>query len=69
MKKSSKKILDNFSRALEKVKVKKRNVKEIVGGFRDETEGVSCDNDFRERMFENAPKKTDNCIISEVKNW
>ena len=65
----AKEILDSFARALEKVKVKEEKVKKAVGGYRKEGAGQECDNDFRDRMFANAPEKEGDCIIAEKKKW
>ena len=70
IRKSAKKILDNFASALDKVKIEKKSLKEQVGGFRKE--GASADKhdaDFRKRMFDNAPASDENCIIAETKEW
>ena len=53
IRKEAKRILDNFSKALEKVSVKKKVLKKEVGGFRDEGNGKETDMDFRKRIFEN----------------
>ncbi len=65
----AKKILDNFASALERVGVKKRGFKKYTGGYRKEREGEKCDEDFRDRMFHNAPSKDRDCIIAEKKKW
>jgi len=38
-------------------------------GFRQEEKGFKGDEDFRKRMFANAPKKDENHIIAESKKW
>lgn len=67
----AKKILDNFSKALEKVefKAKKENEEEESRGFREEKDGKKGNPDFRKIMFENAPQKNDEFIIAEKKKW
>lgn len=65
----AKKILDNFASALGGVKIKEKRLKRDVGGFREEKGGDVGDEDFRERMFENAPKKQKDCIVAEKKKW
>ena len=67
--KQAKDILDNFSKALDKVKTGKKEIKKSVGGFRDEEEGKAGDSDFRERMFANAPMTEGDCIVAEKKSW
>lgn len=67
----AKRILDNFSKALEKVefKEKKENEEEKSRGFREEKDGKKGNSDFRKIMFENAPQKNDEFIIAEKKKW
>ena len=50
--KEAKQILDKFSEALKSVKLKEKELKSKVGGFRKEGAGERCDGDFRMRMFE-----------------
>lgn len=69
IKEEVKRILDNFSKALEKVKFKERKEKKGVGGFREEGEGMKSDLNFRKRMFENAPNKSEDFVIAEKKKW
>ncbi len=69
IRKESKQILDNFSKALDKVKVKGKVLKEKFGGYREEKAGKQADKDFRERMFANAPNKSEDCIVAETKKW
>lgn len=65
----AKKIIDNFAKKLESVKVKKKSEKMKVGGFRDEKNGNETNSSFRKIMFGNAPNKNDDNIIAETKNW
>ena len=67
--KEAKDILVKFGKSLEKVKVKEKVVKEEVGGFREEGEGLKADEDFRKRMFKNAPSTDGDFIIMEKKKW
>lgn len=64
-------ILDKFARKLEKVKgvpkAGKRDGK--LSGFREEGNGLKADEDFRERIFENAPKSQGDFFIAEKKEW
>jgi len=69
IKKEAQDILKSFSKALAKVKMKKKALKKEVGGFREEGEGKAGDIDFRKRMFGNAPNRDDDCIIAEKKIW
>jgi len=65
----AKKILANFSKKLESVKLKARKGKKDVGGFREEKNPAKSDSDFRNRLFANAPNKEGDCIIAEKKEW
>jgi len=67
--KEAKEILDKFSKAIEAVKLKERERKTMIGGFREEGEGKMCDADFRVRMFQNAPEKDEDYIYAEKKTW
>lgn len=69
IRKQAKGILDNFSKALDKVKTGKKDFKKNVGGYREETNSFNNDADFRQRMFANASKKNEDCIIAETKSW
>ncbi len=69
IKKEAKQILDRFGKSLEKVKLKKKEEKKVLGGFRMEGEGVKSDEEFRKRMFENASSKNEDFIIAEKKKW
>jgi Asp-tRNA(Asn)/Glu-tRNA(Gln) amidotransferase C subunit len=67
--KEAKQILEKFSKSLEKVKLKEKKEKKEVGGFRNEREGMKGSEDFRKRMFDNAPNKDEDCIIAEKASW
>jgi Asp-tRNA(Asn)/Glu-tRNA(Gln) amidotransferase C subunit len=69
IRKEAKRILDDFSRELEKVEVKEKRLKSNVGGFREEGDGEKGNGDFRKKMFENAPEHDRDCIVSEKKKW
>lgn len=69
IKKEAQDILKKFAASLEKVKFEEKENKKGVGGFRGEGEGLKGNEDFRKRMFENAPEKDDDCIIAEKKTW
>jgi hypothetical protein len=69
IKKEAKQILSKFAKSLEKVKLKEKKEKKEVGGFREEGEPGKPNADFRKRMFENAPNKDEDCIITEKKEW
>ena len=65
----AKRILDKFSASLEKVKLKEKATKKIVGGYREESQANESNSDFRKRMFDNASNKNEECIIAESKKW
>jgi len=65
----ARRILHNFAQKLEKVKLKEKKGKKEAGGFREEGEGLSADEDFKKIVFENAPEKDGDCIIAEKKKW
>lgn len=68
IKKQAKEVMDNFASALEKVKVEETRV-EREEDRRKEGEGKESDSDFRKIMFENAPKKSGECIEAEKGGW
>ena len=68
--KEARQVLDKFSKELDKVKVRETVGKEEKSeSYREEKEGNKGDDDFRKRMFKNAPKHNDECIIAEKGNW
>ena len=69
IRKQAKRILDDFAYSLEKVKIKGKELKGELGGFREEGSGKKSDSDFRKIMFENAPEKNEDNLIVEKKKW
>jgi len=67
--KEARQILDKFSRELDKVKYEGAKKEEKSESHREEGEGKKGDDDFRKRMFKNAPKHNDECIIVEKGSW
>jgi predicted Asp-tRNA(Asn)/Glu-tRNA(Gln) amidotransferase subunit C len=65
----TKKLLDKFSKALEKVKSSGEWNVERDSDRRKEGEGKICDETFRKIMLENAPQKDEDFIIAEKKTW
>jgi len=69
IRKEAKHIMDNFIRALDKAEC----VKEEFGSERECSMRAEIkkdkDPDFRKRMFMNAPKKKDDFLVMEKKNW
>jgi hypothetical protein len=77
IKKQAKKIMDNFVKALQSVKIGEARV-ERKEDRRDEKDGEEADSDFRKITFENfrnkdipdsAPKKSKECIEAEKGSW
>ncbi|MBI2043565.1 hypothetical protein HYT25_04205 [Candidatus Pacearchaeota archaeon] len=70
IKNQAKGIMDSFSKKLSSVKEKIPEPSVEREEFeRVENEGNECDEDFRKRMFENAPNKNQNFILAERKSW
>jgi len=64
----AKRIIDKFSKALEKVSVEETRV-EREEDRRQEKEGEEADSEFRKIMFENAPKKSGEYVEAEKGSW
>ncbi len=64
----AKRIMDNFARALKKIKIEESRV-ERKEDRRKEEEGFEADENFRKIMFRNAPKKRNGCIEAERGEW
>ena len=68
IKEQAKRIMDEFVNALEKVKEEKGEV-----GFESEDNTRKPhgreEDDFRELMLDNAPKKKDSFVVAEKKKW
>ncbi len=68
IKKEAKQIMDDFIKALDKIK-------EIPGEFGAEREQSTRkpekkeETDFRKRMLKNAPRKDDDFVLMEKKSW
>lgn len=70
IKKQAKGIMDSFSKKLNSVKEKISEPEIQREEFeRIEKEGNECDEDFRARVFENAPNKSGDFILGEKKKW
>jgi len=69
IRKGAKKILDNFAKTLEGVKLSEKKEVAGVGGFRVEGEGKKGNEEFRKAMFANAPNKNEDNLIAEKKKW
>ena len=71
IKKEAKGIMDSFSKKLSRISGGlKEPLIERESGEREEKEGKKeNDGDFREIMFENAPEKRGDFVLSEKKSW
>jgi len=70
IKKQAKEIMDKFSNKLSKVDEKlSEPFIEREEFEREEEERKESNSGFRERMFENAPRKNKDFIIAEKKKW
>jgi len=70
IKKEAKEIMDKFSKKISKVKEKiPEPLIERKEYEREEKLGKDSNSDFRERMFENAPEKNKDFILTEKKKW
>jgi len=67
--KEAKAMLEKFAKALDKVELKEIKAERDGESYRKEGLGEESEEDFRKRMFENAPHKDDNCIIAEKVKW
>ena len=69
IKKEAKQIMDDFMKALDKVK----DIPESFGAERKhavrETSKSEYGKEFKEKILKNAPKKEDDCIGAEKKTW
>jgi len=61
-------ILMKFSHALKKIPDTPISIDKGLG-FREEEAGKECEEDFRERIFSNAPNKQKDCIVGEKGKW
>ncbi len=66
--KQAKKILNDFSSALEKVKTSETHP-EQGSGMREQGEPWQTDQNFRDIMFSNAPFVDDDSIVAEKGEW
>lgn len=70
VKREAKKMLDSFSDKISKVKVPEEEPAIKRDNFeREEDDGRECDKSFRKIMFNNAPNKSEDFIITETKKW
>ena len=70
IKRQAKGIMDKFSEKISKVKSKiPEPLIEREEFEREEGEGKESNSEFRQRMFENAPRKNKDFILTEKKKW
>ena len=70
IKEQAKEIMDKFSKKISKVDKKiPEPLIEREEFEREEREGKESNSDFRKRMFENAPQKNKDFILTERKKW
>ncbi|MEN7982308.1 MAG: hypothetical protein ABFQ65_02590 [Nanoarchaeota archaeon] len=69
IKKQAKKIIDDFSKKLEKISKKTSGYLIEREKNQREEKTQNCGKDFRKIMFENAPNKNEDFIIAEKKRW
>ena len=67
--KQARKILDDFGKSLSGIKISEKKASGELSGIRKEGNGKKCDEDFRKKMFANAPHKEEDFIIAEKKSW
>ncbi len=68
IKKQAKKILDEFSSALDKIKTSEAHF-ENKDGTRQEGDGWNLDEEFRDTAFANAPLVDDEFFVAEKGGW
>jgi len=68
IKQDSKKLLNEFSSKLGKIKTKQTHFQNETG-TRDEGTGWKTDPEFRDTIFTNAPFVKDDCIVAEKGGW
>ena len=67
--KEAKKIMDNFMKALDKIKNIDKYGSERDNCLRIPSENKNIDSEFKNNMLDNAPKSKDDCIQAEKKTW
>ncbi len=68
IKKEAKQIMDSFVKALAKAPTAKKFGQERKQFVR-EKKAKEENKEFRQRLFKNAPKVKDDCIVAEKKSW
>jgi Asp-tRNA(Asn)/Glu-tRNA(Gln) amidotransferase C subunit len=65
----AKKIMDDFVKVLDKVKVEEKFGSERKAQVRVPSEKCTDSSEFRQKVFKNAPKIKDDLFIMEKKQW
>lgn len=69
IKAEAKQIMDDFMKALDKVKdIPEEFGAERKNSIREPSESLYGE-EFKEKILKNAPKKDDDCIVAEKKSW
>jgi len=68
IKKQAKKIMDDFVKALDKVKVEEKFGAQRKQFLREKI-AKEQDKEFKQRMLKNAPKTKGDYIVAEKKSW
>ena len=68
IKKQAKKLLDEFSKKLDKIKTKESHFSN-KNKLRDEGDGWKTDEEFRSTMLSNAPFTENDFIVAEKGEW
>lgn len=64
-------LLESFAKKLEKVKLPDEKKEKVMknSGMREEGDGEEVSEEFKKRVFDNAPKKSKKYILAEKKKW
>ncbi len=68
IRKDSKKLLNEFSAKLKKIKTKESHFNNGKG-YREEGNGWKTEDEFKSHMLNNAPFVEDDSIVAEKGNW
>ncbi|MFA6022869.1 MAG: hypothetical protein WC781_02155 [Candidatus Pacearchaeota archaeon] len=67
--KKAKGVMESFAKTLDKLPARKEGIVDREVFMREESGHLMSGNDFRMIMFENAPKKDNDCIVAEKGAW
>ena len=65
----AKELLKKFAKSLEKVDIGKAEESKEQSGMRKEGEGEETDDNFKSRVFKNAPETEGDFVVAEKKKW